>query len=121
MFGSLNLIHGVVIESSAGISVIRSNNLLIKVLGKCEIGSNVVVAINSNEILISKSQINNSHFNMVQAKILRVLNQTPLAEIHVANDDFCLIARIDPSFLENTSLVENEEVYISFQSTLFES
>lgn len=121
MFGSLNLIHGVVIESSAGISVIRSNNLLIKVLGKCEIGSNVVVAINSNEILISKSQINNSHFNMVQAKILRVLNQTPLAEIHVANGDFCLIARIDHSFLKNTRLVENEEVYISFQSTLFES
>ena len=121
MFGSLNLIHGIVIESSNGISVIRSNNLSIKIIGNCEIGSNVVAAINSNEILISKTQINTSHLNMIQVKIIRILNKIPLAEIHVANDDFCLIAKINPSFLKTIKLVENEEVYISFQSNLFEA
>ncbi len=116
LFGSSNILEGMVVENHDGLLKIRTHGETIVCVGNFNVGDRVYVLLRPENVVISLGKSNNSVQNAFKAKISKIVKKGPILEIET--DSFSkVLSFVTTSSFEKMRLKVGMNVRIEFKAS----
>ena len=111
-----NYIEGKVLESEAGITVIKVGPHLLETYGEYAAGSRVGLLLRPEEIFLSKDAVKTSARNVIRAEIVKIVQGFNIVDVCLQTDSLHLRARVTEKARNELSIQTGDYIYAIFKA-----